>query len=96
MSHQEHFFLEYMPAVFTSPKSPVVSCGTCDTIQEEISGFELCLKNRNREKLLSILVMSVTCHRKNTLLITHLLDFVNAKLPGTMMSPLSVEHHLDF
>ena len=23
MSHQEHFFLQYMPAVFTSPQSPV-------------------------------------------------------------------------
>ena len=23
MSHQEHFFLEYMPAVFTSPQSTV-------------------------------------------------------------------------
>ena len=23
MSHQEHFFLKYMPAVFTSPKSTV-------------------------------------------------------------------------
>ena len=25
MSHQGHFFLEYMPTVFTSPKSPVIS-----------------------------------------------------------------------
>ena len=25
MSHQEHFFLEYMPAVFTSPKSTVIA-----------------------------------------------------------------------
>ena len=26
MSHLEHFFLEHVPAVFTSPKSPVKGC----------------------------------------------------------------------
>ena len=36
MSHQEHFLLGYMPTVFTSPKSPVISFD-CITFSAECS-----------------------------------------------------------
>ena len=39
MSHQEHFFLEYMPIVFASPKSPVIFTRLeCDMIHQLLKG----------------------------------------------------------
>ena len=37
MSHQEHFFLEYMPAVFTSPESTVIKIITTINCSKESS-----------------------------------------------------------
>ena len=51
MSHQEHFFLGYMPTVFTSPKSPVIGLSrywhkspTCDKLkhQKKVLGSTFC------------------------------------------------------
>ena len=36
MSNQEHFFLEYMPAVSTSPKSPVIMFGAVDELTKTV------------------------------------------------------------